>query len=182
LLGETLSDHTLAPHARAAIDGAADARELFTELAGHTGAGTPLFPLLAGPKVGPLWIRLLAFPGGSQITSLDIVPVAVDVQVRKVTEYLGVTDTGHQSLDDVRLLIQETWKRDVLEHGADGPGQLRNTPGALDPALWFYAKWGCTFCQSADKKRPISAVCAECRFPNRGSDAPMQAEVLDADG
>ena len=44
-------------------------------------------------------------------------------------------------------------------------GEVEFTPGALDPALWFYAKWGCTFCQHAGAKLPISAVCAGCRFP-----------------
>lgn len=97
------------------------------------------------------------------------VPVAVDVQVRKVTEYLAVTDTGGLSLDDVRAAIQETWARDVDAHGADGPAGIENTPGALDPALWFYAKWGCTFCQQARKKRPISEACDDCRFPATGS-------------
>jgi hypothetical protein len=165
LLAETLADEALAPHARAAIyDGRADARDLLTELAETTVAGSPLFPLLSGPKIGPLWIRLLAYPGGAAISSLDVVPVAVDVQVRKVTEYLGVTETADRPLEEVRAVIQRTWAEDVMRHGAAGPGLLANTSAALDPALWFYAKWGCTFCQRAGRKLPISDICAECRY------------------
>ncbi len=165
LIAESLAEASLAPHARAAIfDGRADARDLLTELAQTSAAGSPLFPLLGGPKVGPLWIRLLAYPGGALITSLEVVPIAVDVQVRKITEYLAVTNTRGLDLEAARGAIQETWARDVALHGADGPDGLNGTPGALDPALWFYAKWGCSFCQKAGQQMPISPVCAECRF------------------
>lgn len=166
VIAESLADHAVAPAAHAAIyEGRADAKELLNEVVSSSPDGTERFPLLGGPKISALWIRLLAYPGGAHISSLETVPVAVDVQVRKVTEYLGVTDTGGLPLDDVRAAIQETWRRDVAAHGATGPGDLANTPGALDPALWFYAKWGCTYCQAANEKRPISPLCDQCRFP-----------------
>lgn len=166
LLAETLADSTLAPATHAAIDvGRADANDLLAELAMTTAAGTPLFPLLGGPKIANLWIRLLAYPGSADITSLAVVQVAVDVQVRKVTEYLAVTETGGHALDDVRPVIEATWSQDVLNHGASGPPGLDGTPGALDPALWFFGKWGCTFCERARRRVPISDICGECRFP-----------------
>jgi hypothetical protein len=165
ILAETLADPSLAPGVHTVVfEGRGEAAVLLAELARTSSGGTPLFPLLGGPKVGPLWVRLLAYPGGAEITSLDRVPVAVDVQVRKVTEYLGVTETAGLDLEDVRATIQETWARDVAAHGAAGPGGLADTPGALDPALWFYGKWGCTFCQRAGEKMPISPLCAECWF------------------
>ena len=165
ILAETLADQGLAPGIHTVVfEGRGDAAVLLAELALASKDGTPLFPLLGGPKVGPLWVRLLAYPGGAAISSLDRVPVAVDVQVRKVTEYLGVTETVGLDLEDVRAGIQETWARDVAAHGAAGPEGLVDTPGALDPALWFYGKWGCTFCQRAGRKMPISPICAECRF------------------
>ena len=165
VLAETLADPSLAPGAHTAVyEGRGDAALLLEELDRTSSDGTPLFPLLGGPKVGPLWVRLLAYPGGATISSLHRVPVAVDVQVRKVTEYLAVTETVGLNLEQVRGSIQETWARDVAQHGAAGPDGLRDTPGALDPALWFYGKWGCTFCQRAGRKMPISPLCAECRF------------------
>lgn len=168
LLGESLSDVQVAPASRMAIyDGVGDARELLGELQSTSQAGTPLFPLLSGSKISVLWIRLLAHPGGARIASMAEIPVAVDVQVRKVTEYLGVTDTGGLDLDDVRAAIQATWARDVAEHGTDGPPGLHDTPGALDPALWFYGKWGCSFCEAAGRKLPIAGTCSQCRFPDR---------------
>ncbi len=169
ILAETLVDPSVAPGVHAAVfEGRGDAAVLLAELALTSKDGTLLFPLLGGPKVGPLWVRLLAYPGGGEINSLDVVPVAVDVQVRKVTGYLGVTNTEGQDLEDVRALIQATWAKDVAEHGADGPAGLRDTPGALDPALWFYGKWGCTFCERAGRRLPISPVCEECGFLRGG--------------
>lgn len=165
VIGETLSDRTLAPAAyRAVYEGRGDAEALLAELALTSPSGRPLFPLLGGPKVGPLWVRLLAFPGGATISSLVRVPVAVDVQVRKVTEFLGVTDTFGWELEEAREVIQATWARDVAEHGAAGPLGLAGTPGALDPALWFYGKWGCTFCERAGHQLPITPICRDCRL------------------
>lgn len=171
LIAETLAEGAAPAVAAVIHEGRGHADQLLTELVSTHGGGTPLLPLLGGPKIGPLWIRLMAHPGGAQIESLHKVPVAVDVQVRKVTEYLVVTDTGHLDLDTARSVIQETWRLDVERHGAVGPAALTDTPGALDPALWFYAKWGCTFCQVAGRKRPISKVCDGCRFPATTSEA-----------
>lgn len=170
VLAETLQDPTAASASRSAIDdGRSDARELQTELMSVSAGGTPRFPLLGGPKVGSMWIRLLACPGNARIASLEVVPVAVDVQVRKITEYLGVTDTGGLSLDDARPVIAEAWARDVMEHGSAGPSGLSDTSAALDPALWFYAKWGCTFCLRARRRLPISPVWERCRYPDTGA-------------
>lgn len=97
------------------------------------------------------------------IEDLDALPVAVDVQVRRVTEHLGMTDTAGQDLDgDVRQQIQQVWQADVARHGAVGPPQLRDTASALDPALWFFAKWGCTSCDRRGLAAPIASVCDHC--------------------
>src|SRR4051794_21294051 len=115
-------------------------------------AGTPLFPMLRGPKIGPMWVRMLAYPGGAAIDSLEVLPVAVDVQVRKISEYLAMTETGPLDLEAARPIIQGAWESDVRAAGAVGPGPLDGTAAALDPALWFYAKWGCTRCEQARRR------------------------------
>jgi len=89
------------------------------------------------------------------------------VQVRKVTEYLGVTDTGGLDLALARPRIQAAWKQDVLAHGAAGPSALEGTQAALDPALWFWAKWGCTRCERARRRMPVGDPYGTCRFPDR---------------
>jgi hypothetical protein len=163
-IAQTLSNPALAPRAHSAIfEGHGEARALLNELASHRG-GSPLFPFLRGPKIGPMWVRMLSYPGGAAIASLDTIPVAVDVQVRKVTEYLGVTDTNDLDLDKARALIQARWSEDVRSSGAEGPIPLAGTAAALDPALWFYAKWGCTWCERKSTKIPISELCNTCQI------------------
>lgn len=167
-IAETMSQRNAAPEAYDAVfDGNGDARELLVALQARTNAGSDRFPFLRGPKIGPMWVRMLAHPGRAAITSLETVPVAVDVQVRKVTEYLGVTATEGLDLEAARSAIQHAWESDVRQNGAVGPPGLDGTAAALDPALWFYGKWGCTFCERAGRKLPISHTCDLCRFPER---------------
>jgi hypothetical protein len=109
-----------------------------------------------------MWVRMLAAPGDARITNLDVLPVAVDVQVRKVTEYLGVTDTGGQPLEMVRSTIQDAWRR--LAPSADGPSVLAGTGAALDPAVWFYGKWGCSACERQGRRMPIGRACTGCLY------------------
>jgi hypothetical protein len=168
VIAESLANHGLvrAVH-RAIFDGVGDARELLDSLPAQSAGGTDRFPFLRGPKVGPMWVRMLAFPGGAELSSLEVVPVAVDVQVRKVTEYLGVTDTGGLDLELARPRIQAAWQEDVRLHGAEGPDPLGGKEAGVDPALWFWAKWGCTRCERAGRRLPIGEPCGICRFPDR---------------
>jgi hypothetical protein len=164
VIAETLSSLQSGPIHVAIYDGSGDAVELLGALQGNYPDGRPRFPLLRGPKIGPMWVRMLAYPGAAAIRSIDVLPVAVDVQVRKVTEYLGVTNTRGQDLEKVRTAIQAAWREDVRLNGATGPAALANTCAALDPALWFLGKWGCTRCEQAGRKAPVADVCSECRF------------------
>ena len=70
--------------------------------------------------------------------------MAVDVQVRTVAEYLGVTEMSGLDLEDVRETIVHSWARDVAEQAPPDPTAWRIRQGP-DPALWSYAVWGCTF-------------------------------------
>lgn len=163
-IAEALAEPTVAPSVHTAVyDGRGDAVQLLEELRQPTPSG-PKFPFLSGPKIGPMWVRMLAYPGEASISSLKKLPVSVDVQVRKVTEYLGVTDTRGKALERIRAVLQQTWAEDVDRHGCEGPPSLRGTAAALDPALWFYGKWGCTRCEWAGRRIPISEICEECRF------------------
>jgi hypothetical protein len=165
LIAESLADPAAAPLIHKVVfDGVGFAAELLQATQATTAAGNPLFPMLAGPKVGPMWVRMLAVPGGAEIGGIGELPVAVDVQVRKVTEYLGVTETYGRPLDGVRELIQGAWRADVAACGAEGPESLRGTCAALDPALWYFAKWGCTFCERSRRRVPVHAVCQNCLF------------------
>jgi dihydrofolate reductase len=82
------------------------------------------------------------------------------VQVRKVTEYLGLTATHGWPLEEARPVIQAAWRQQVDEFGADAAGPPKDTCAALDPALWFFGKWGCTFRERSGRQLPIHSACA----------------------
>ena len=167
-IAESLADSTVAPEINAAIfDGRGDAQRLLeaSQTKAPNSDKTARFPFLAGPKVGPMWIRMLAEPGRARIERTRVLPVAVDVQVRKVTENLGIATTRGQDLEKVRDHIQHRWQEAIDEGNAAGPEQLRGTAAALDPVLWFWGKWGCTFCERAQHRMPIHELCAGCRSP-----------------
>ena len=152
------------PVRRAIDDGIGDAEELRRDLQRKDTQGYPRFPLLRGPKIGQMWVRMLAVPGSAKIANIDIISVAVDVHVRRVTENLGVSDTRGMSLDEARPVIQSVWRAAVAETNIGGPAGIANTCAALDQALWVIGKHGCSHCEKVGRQMPISSACDQCQF------------------
>ena len=149
--------------------GRGDARELLRDLRSHDSTGATRYPELRGPKIGPMWVRMMAWPGGAKIHRLEIVPVAVDVQVRRVTENLGIAATAALPLDKAKPRIQKAWFAAVAAaSGTAGPERIRNTCAALDPALWFFGKHGCSHCEQEKRRIRFGRACQACRFPVPG--------------
>lgn len=145
--------------------GTGDAMELQEDLCSRDRAGRSRYPLLRGPKIGPMWIRMMANPGDATITRIECIPVAVDVHVRRATEYLGVSDTMHLELQQAKPVIQEAWHRAVRPANIGGPPRISGTCAALDPALWFFSKFGCSHCERLGYRSQISKACLSCRYP-----------------
>ena len=149
--------------------GRGDARELLRDLRSRDSTGAFRYPELRGKKIGPMWVRMMAEPGGATIHRLEVVPVAVDVQVRRVTENLGVAATAGLPLDKAKPRIQEAWFAAVAaSHGIAAPERIRNTCAALDPALWFFGKHGCSHCEQVKRRVRFGRACQACRFPPPG--------------
>ena len=68
------------------------------------------FPLLRGPKISVMWVRMLAEPGGAAVANLDALPVAVDTQVRRVTEYLGVLPSARDKRAASPEAVARAWR------------------------------------------------------------------------
>lgn len=150
---------------RVVDEGVGDAQELLQDLRSRDRAGRPRFPMLRGPKVGPMWVRIMANPGGAQIDRIDTIPVAVDVHVRRVTENLGVTDTQGRPLNkETKQEIQSAWRAAVTAASIGGPSGITDTCAALDPALWFFGKHGCSHCERSKQRLPISRACHHCQL------------------
>ena len=168
---DSLAWHTIArslsspdnPISRVVDHGVGNATELLEYLS--TGEnGRARFPLLKGPKIGPMWLRMLAAPGGAAIADMDIIPVAVDVHVRRATQNLGVADTAKLSSIAARRLIQDAWQAAVAETDIGGPPGIANTCAALDPALWAFGKLGCGHCAKQPEPVPIGRACGHCQL------------------
>ncbi len=143
--------------------GAGDAEDLLKDLRHRDSGGRARYPLLKGPKIRAMWVRIMANHGGAAIQRMETIPVAVDVHVRRVTENLGVTDTRDLELEDARPVIQDAWRTAVRAARVGGPARIAGTCAALDPALWFFGKHGCSHCQQT--RVPISRACENCRLP-----------------
>jgi hypothetical protein len=169
-IAKSLSEESVAPGIYRAIhEGVGDCAQLLSAARSMSPTGQPLFPLLRGQKISVMWVRMLVFPGGANVSNLAFLPVAVDVHVRRVSEALGLTHANGARLDDyIRHSIQEAWRADVQGGGAlappNAPSILSDTGAALDPALWFVGKWGCSGCHSKHRKLRIADFCEACSF------------------
>lgn len=178
-IAEALDGSARVRPARQVIEqGKGSAGDLLNDLVSRGRGGSAMFPFLSGPKVGPMWIRMMVSPGRASVSDLRIIPVAVDVQVRRVTENLRVAETGELELELARRPIQDAWMHLAASDGVDAPGDLAGTCAGLDPALWFYGKYGCMHCESLGYRVPIHRVCSTCRLPEHASRSSPATNAL----
>ena len=154
------------PIRRVIDSGFGDALELLKSLRSRDQTGRSRFPLLRGPKIGPMWVRMMANPGGAEINCIEQIPVAVDVQVRRAVENLGIANTQGFNLRKAKPIIQEACREAVAEVNIGGPDRIAGTSAALDPVLWFYGKYGCSYCENENSGRqaPIGKACEHCKL------------------
>lgn len=152
------------PIRRVIDSGLGDASELLKELKSRDETGRSRFPLLRGPKIGAMWVRIMANPGGAEIKRIEKVPVAVDVQVRRAAENLGIANTQGLKLRQAKPIIQNACREAVAEAKIGGPDRIAGTSAALDPVLWFYGKYGCSYCEKSGRQVPIGKACEYCRL------------------
>ena len=94
------------------------------------------FPFLSGPKILPLWIRMLRDAGGVQLTNVADVPIPVDVHVARATFTLGVLagEVGG-TISHLARAIDDAWRT-----GTERSGLHRLQ---LDEPLWHLSRLGC---------------------------------------
>ncbi len=164
-IAESLLAEPTAPVSRVIHDGVGVADELIATLkSARSAAGVDRYPMLRGPKIGPMWVRMMVYPGEARVSRIEHMPIAVDVQVKRATECLGLTDTANLSEDAARAAIQDAWRVLVAKEGAQGPEGLRGTSAALDPALWYFGRIGCSRCTAVGHQLPISPACKACQL------------------
>ncbi len=132
------------PIRRLIDSGVGDAVELLEDLRSKDKKGNTRFPQLRGRKIGPMWISIMADPcqGGARIDRIDAVPVAVDVHVKRVTEYFGLASTQKLSTTKATPIIQKVWRDAVENADIGGPPGIKGMCAALDQALWSFGREG----------------------------------------
>lgn len=161
-IAKSLSSGLQSPVCRVIDAGSGEAQELLRDLKSRDDDGRARYPMLRGPKVGPMWIRMMANPGRAVIDRIETIAVAVDVQVRRATESLGVATTHGLPPRKAKRVIQQTWKNAVSEADIAGPAGIEGTCAALDPALWFFGRHGCGHCKKVDEKVSFGRACDFC--------------------
>jgi len=93
---------------------------------------------LSGPKIGPLWVRMLRDNCDVAIKQMEALPIPVDVHVARATLAVGAIESDSSVPEAV--LYQKI--RDVWVDACKGTGFY---PMQFDKALWQQSRLGCTY-------------------------------------
>lgn len=137
----------------------------------------PGFPFLRGPKIGPLWVRMLHDNCGVALARLERVPLPVDIHTATATLQLACVRAEAYSGDfaPLREAIQRVW-RQALE----GTGHY---PLQLDEPLWHLSRAGCRVTRAwpceFQARCPVGALCgaSRVRLSVGGADGQGEARV-----
>ena len=156
-----------------------DAVEILARLRADThmtnNKNTGDFPYLRGPKIGPLWIRMLRDNlKFDQLKRLDEVPIPVDIHVAKASLCLGLV-TGEYKGALVNLFdsIRKVWKDSTLGLSHKGRDMIALD---VDEPLWTLSRVGCKH------RNPVTGNClAMDRCEVRQFCTPGQIEIEKAE-
>jgi len=124
----------------------------------ENGLRTHDFPFLKGPKIGPLWLRMLRDNIGiTNLRKFDEVPIPVDGHVARATLSLGVVRGNYQgNLSDLHPFIRKAWFESVKGLYINGHPMIALD---LDEPLWHLSKYGCTFRDKETGECPVKSRC-----------------------
>lgn len=115
------------------------------------------FPFLKGPKIGPLWVRMLHDNCGVQLTGLADIPIPVDVHTAQATLQIGAVraEGWKGTMLDLRKAVQAVWREAVTG--------TETYPLRLDEPLWHLSRIGCRKLSGARQacrgRCPVGAEC-----------------------
>jgi hypothetical protein len=102
----------------------------------------PDYPYLRGPKIGPLWLRMLKDNVGLSIRRLDEVPIPVDVHIARASLATGIVRGKYDGgLDEIYERIRRAWAAAVVGLKADDCPMIALD---VDEPLWHLSKYGCS--------------------------------------
>jgi len=116
------------------------------------------FPYLRGPKIGPLWLRMLRDNVGlRRLRNLEGVPIPVDIHVARATLTTGVVrGSAEIRLGELFQSIRKAWFESVKGLRAKNRPMIALD---VDEPLWHLSKYGCT---NRDKTVGYCPANSEC--------------------
>ena len=137
------------------------------------------YPYLRGPKIGPLWLRMLRDNAGiEQLDALDKVPIPVDIHVARATLATGVIRGNVKvQLYDLFEDIRTAWAESVKGLNAKDRPMIALD---LDEPLWHLSKYGCTYRDRENRVCPVSGQCEARELCVKGKIA-IEKSFLDLD-
>ena len=126
------------------------------------------YPFLRGPKIGPLWLRMLRDNVGiGKLSDLDEVPIPVDIHVARATLCLGVVRGRFRgSLTEVFEHVRQAWSESVVGLSVESRPMIALD---LDEPLWHLSKYGCTKRPGDGSQCPMLSTCEAAEFCKSGS-------------
>jgi hypothetical protein len=139
----------------------------------------PDYPYLRGPKIGPLWLRMLRDNAGiEQLKNLDKVPIPVDIHVARATLTTGVIRGNTKGrLHDLFEDIRTVWAESVKGLNAKDRPMIALD---MDEPLWHLSKHGCTYRDKEPGVCPVSGQCEARDLCVKGKIA-IEKSFLDLD-
>ncbi len=118
------------------------------------------FPFLQGPKIGPLWIRMLRDNVGiTCLQNLDKVPIPVDKHIARSTLALGIVRGQFDgTITELSSQIHEAWFESVKGIFTNNEPMIALD---LDESMWHLSKYGCSH---RDKQSGYCSVYDRCEL------------------
>jgi hypothetical protein len=125
------------------------------------------FPNLRGPKIGPLWLRMLRDNIGiTQLLNLNKVPIPVDIHIARATLTTGIVRgsfTGR--FEDLYEQVRKAWFESVKELSINNRSMIALD---VDEPLWHLSKYGCSFRDKETGYCPLLNRCEAREFCIKG--------------
>jgi len=133
----------------------------------YNGRSLPDYPYLRGPKIGPLWLRMLRDNVGiTQLRNLDKVPIPVDIHVARATLATGIVRGQFRGkLDEVFEYIRKAWFESVKGLSIKNREVIALD---VDEPLWHLSKYGCAMRDKTTGNCPLYHRCEAKEFCVQG--------------
>jgi len=129
----------------------------------YNGRFVPDYPYLRGPKIGPLWLRMLRDNVSmAELTDLDKVPIPVDIHVARATLCLGVVRGKFDGpMTELFKHVRTAWTGSVVGLSADSRPMIALD---VDEPLWHLSKYGCARRKEAGRQCPMLGTCEAVEY------------------